>query len=342
VPGRPVNALQVATEVTRIAATPASPQERAEALLEPLRRVVPYEGAWISLLDPELREQPPLVSRGYPDALVRYGRSPAGVAEIELVGLPRLRGAYRHGDLSSISRGDLRSWTHYLAPAGYRGGLSAALFTFDGRYIGLLALTTETCAHPTRAARDLVTMLAPTIAAAVDPMRLISAAAMVVQEAQAAVVLTRAGDTLPVPGLPGHPLLDRGSPVLDVAASVLAARAEYVTFLCPYQTDAGCGARVTVLHCAEQPPYYLTGAVVVSAPGNRNGLDRTELEILGLLIEDWSIERIAAALSIEAVAVREAVATIQDKLAAPNPAIAALRALRRGTFIPAALSRARG
>jgi DNA-binding CsgD family transcriptional regulator len=339
-PGRSMNALAVAAEVTGIASMPASPQERAEAMLEPLRRVVPFVGAWISLLDPELSEQPPLVSHGYPDALIQYGRSPAGVAEIEQLGLHRLHGAYRHGDLS-MNLAEVRSWTEYLVPAGVRGGLSATLFTLDGRYLGLLGLTTDTPKHPTCAARDLVGALVPTIAAALNPMRLISAAALIIRDAQAAVVLTRAGKTLPVPGLPGHPLLHQGSPVLGVAATILAAQGEYAAFLCPYATaDADGEVRVTVLDCAKHPPYYLTGAVVVSPASVRHRLDRTELEILGLLLEDWSPRRIAAALAVDENAIRDAIATIQDKLAAPSPGIALMRAVRQGTYIPRALSRA--
>ena len=56
---------------------PGRVDRRAEALLAPLRRVVPFRGVWISLLEPERREQPPLVSRGYPDALTRYMGGPA-------------------------------------------------------------------------------------------------------------------------------------------------------------------------------------------------------------------------------------------------------------------------
>jgi DNA-binding CsgD family transcriptional regulator len=334
-PGRPVDVVQVAAQVTRIASMPASPRERAEALLEPLGRLVPFVGAWISLFDPELRQQPPLVSRGYPDALVQYAQSAAGVAEIEQLGIQRLRGAYRHGDVP-ISMAGVRSWTQFLVPAGVRGGLSAALYTLDGRYLGLLGLTTDTMAHPTHAARDLVTALVPTIASAVDPMRLISTAAMIVRDAQAAVVLTRAGKTLPLPGMPGHPLLCHGSPVLSVAGTILAAGGQYATFLCPYSTGE---ARVTLLDCAEHPPYYLAGAVVVSAAGDRQGLDRTELEVLGLLLEEWPTQRIATALGIGEGAVGDAVSSIQHKLDAPTLDIATMRALRQGMYIPAALSR---
>jgi hypothetical protein len=89
-----------AIEITQIVSMPGGIDQRAEALLEPLHQVVPFEGAWLSLLDPERREQPPLVSRGYPAELIRYMSGPAGVAEIELLGLNRNSGATRVADLS--------------------------------------------------------------------------------------------------------------------------------------------------------------------------------------------------------------------------------------------------
>ena len=143
-----------ATPVARIASVPTSIDQRAQLLLEPLGRVVPFQGAWISLLDPEAAEQPPLVCHGYPSGLRSYMAGPAGVAEIEMLGLNR-SGATRLSDLR-IDLQQVRSWAEYLAPAGFRGGLVAGLFTRDGRYLGMLGLNTDTAEHPTEAARDLI------------------------------------------------------------------------------------------------------------------------------------------------------------------------------------------
>src|SRR4029453_16830951 len=120
---------------------PGRIDQRAEALLEPLRRVVPFRGAWISLLEPERCEQPPLISQGYPDALNRYMSGPAGVADIALLGPNRPGGAARLGEVPA--------WAEYLAPAGFRGGVAAGLFAPDGRYLGMLGLNTDTAGHPT-------------------------------------------------------------------------------------------------------------------------------------------------------------------------------------------------
>jgi hypothetical protein len=99
--------------------------------------------------------------------------------------LNRSRGATRLRDLP-IHLAEVPSWAEYLAPAGFRGGLVVPLFTPDGRYLGLLALNTDTVTHPTTAARDLISTLTPMIACAVDPMRSIAAAVGIIRDAAAA------------------------------------------------------------------------------------------------------------------------------------------------------------
>jgi hypothetical protein len=60
----PPGALEVAVEIGRIAATPGRIEERAAALLDPLRRVVSFQAVQIALLDPE---------RGAPVSLAQPG-----------------------------------------------------------------------------------------------------------------------------------------------------------------------------------------------------------------------------------------------------------------------------
>src|SRR4051794_24997636 len=299
--------VKIAAEVARIASVHTSIDQRAQLLLEPLGRVVPFQGAWISLLDPEAREQPPLVCHGYPSGLRSYMAGPAGVAEIEMLGLDR-SGATRLSDLP-IDLQQVRSWAEYLAPAGFRGGLAAGLCTPDGRYLGMLGLNTDSVAHPTVAARDLMTRLAPMIAHAVDPMRSLTAAVTLVRNAEAGIVLTRAGNALPLPGLPTHPLLTPGSDVLTTATQLVTGRRGRVAFLCPDpgNDDVDGHVRITILTLPPQPPYSLTAVVAVSRPGDLRGLSGDELGILGPLVEDWSDQRIAAALQLPLPSVTEKV-----------------------------------
>jgi DNA-binding CsgD family transcriptional regulator len=329
--------VKIAAEVAGIASVPTSIDQRAQLLLEPLGRVVPFQGAWISLLDPEAPEQPPLVCHGYPSGLRSYMAGPAGMAEIEMLGLDR-SGATRLSDLP-IDLQQVRSWAEYLAPAGFRGGLAAGLFTPDGRYLGMLGLNTDSVAHPTVAARDLITKLAPMIAHAVDPMRSLTAAVTLVRHAEAGIVLTRAGNALPLPGLPTHPLLTLGSDVLRVAAQRLTQGDRHATFLCRPGDGAAAGhARVTMLACPPDVPRHLAAVVAVSPAGDLHGLTGLELVILGMLVEDWSDQRIAAALHLPLVAVTEHVEHVLAKLGVPTRLLATLRALRLGLYVPRPLN----
>jgi DNA-binding CsgD family transcriptional regulator len=338
-PTLPAGGLEVAIEIARIAATPGAIEHRAQELLDPLHRVVPFEGAWISLLDPELREQPPLIHYGYPESFAEYMRGPGGVDEIERVGLSHNRAAIRIQDVT-VPLEQLLGWAEYLAPAGFRGAVGVGLFTPYGRYLGVVGLYTDTELHPTEAARDLIGLLAPMIAVALDPMLSIAAAARIVRHAEAGVVLTRTGNTLPLPGLPTHPMLTPGSDALTAVAELLAVRQPHASFLCPMSVCDGADghSRITMLACPPRPPYYATAVVAVSPAGNLPGLTGRELEILGLLIEDWSDQRIAGALGLPVQTVADHIARAMAKLDAQTRVLATTRALRQGLYVPRPLA----
>jgi hypothetical protein len=331
----PKDATQIVADVARIASAPGRIGQRAQSLLEPLHNVVPFEAAWISLLDPEARVQPPLVSQGYPERVRDYLCGPAGVEETEIVGLNRSRGAVRMSDLP-IPLNELRSWEQYLAPAGFRGGLGAGLFTSDGRYLGVLGLNTDTSAHPTEAARNLISKLTTTIADAIDPMRSITAAVRIIRDADAGIILTRAGNALPLPGLPTHPLLSPGSTVLPAAIEQLSDAALHATFLAPH---GGSHARITVLACPIDTPQYLRAIVTICPARDLRDLTGPELELLGLLIDDWPDQRIATTLNLPLPTVVEHIERVRTKLQAPNRLLTTVRALRAGLYIPTSLSR---
>ena len=341
----PPAGLDVAIEVGWIASAPASNEERAEALLESLRRVVPFQAARIALLDPKRREPVSLVVEGYDDRARTYFDSPAVVEELELLGLFRERRPVLIRDLP-VPPAEVRGWVEFLEPVGFREGLAVGLFTPDGRFVGLLGMNTDSAAHPTDAARDLIGLLAPGIAHAVDPLNPITAAARLVQDATAGIVLTRAGDALPLPGLPAHPLLTAGSTVLTVATGLLAGGAVHAGFLCPYArwdtSDDHGYFRLTVLALPSQAPQYLEAVVVVSPPGDISALTPRELQILGLLVEGWPNPRIAGALVITEHTVATHVEHILTKLAVPTRTAAAVRALRQGLYVPRLLTGVQG
>src|ERR1700750_2984505 len=94
--------VKVVFEVAEIASAPGSIGERAAALLEPLRRVIACEGAWIGLRDPGRRGHLSLVQYGYDDGTRAYLDGPRALSEIEQVGIER-RAPIRLRDLPSVA-----------------------------------------------------------------------------------------------------------------------------------------------------------------------------------------------------------------------------------------------
>jgi DNA-binding CsgD family transcriptional regulator len=313
------NDLSVALDVGMIASRPGTSEERAELLLEPLHRLVPFQAACILILDAECRKPTPLVSYGYDETTLGYLQTPKHDDGIGLLGLDRDHHARRLRD----------------TPAGFRGVLAVGLFTSDGRYLGVLCLSTDDPGQPTPAARELIGELAPVIANAVDPLRSIMPLARMVPGVLAGAVLTESGEVLPLPGMDRHPLLEPGSET--VAAAVRFSReTAWGSFLRPLRGGDGeeGHARLTVLACPPLTPYQTTAVVVVSPPGDLHGLTRRELQIAGLLIEGWPNQRIAAHLFIAERTVATHVEHILAKLGSPTRASAAVRALQYGLYVP--------
>jgi hypothetical protein len=329
---------QVMVELAGIAAAAASIEERARALLEVLRRVVPSQAAWLALRDPERGTHMPLATLGDTDPLRAYFQTPAAETEVELIGMNRRRPPMLVRDLP-VPPGELQAWTDHLWPAGFRGGLAAGLFAGDGRHLGFLSLLTDAADRPAEAERRIIGLLTPLIAHAVDRMRTAAAAASIVHDAVGGVVLTRGGEALALPGLPPHPLLVRGAPALRVAAVQLSNGGSHATFLCPDRGGpAGTGfVRVTVLGCARPHLDHLLAAVTVSPPGSLRGLTPPQLHVLGLLIEGWPDPRIAAALNTTEHALADRLWPILAAFDTPDRTTAAVRADREGLYLPGIL-----
>ncbi|MEU8612406.1 LuxR C-terminal-related transcriptional regulator [Actinoplanes sp. NPDC048791] len=334
----PPRAAEVAVEVTALANLPASLAERAEAILHPLRQVIPFQAVRIALLDPELRRHEPLTCHGHNDRIREYMTTPQDYDEVERLGL-RGTTPLRIRDLP-VPLQEIPTWMELFRPAGFRDGLGVGLVTHDGRPIGFLGLNTDTPAHLSPAACNLMRLLAPTIAHAVDPLRSLTVLARIVQRMTAATVLTTSGGTLPLPGLPTHPLLEATSVVLPAVIAHLGRTPDYATFLAPYDrppTEAG-HVRITLLGCDGPPPRHLRAVVAVSAPGDLHELTGTELEILGALVNGATAASIAVARGIPVKNVDGHLERIRFKLTVADQATAVLRAAREGLYIPAGLA----
>ena len=337
----PAAAAGVLLDVARIATSPWPVQERAEALLEPLGRLLPFDGAWLALTHPDRRGHLSLLGTGYDEKTRAYLDGPVPVEDIERLGLARPHPPMRAAD-SPVPVAELPAWADCLHPAGFREGVGTGLFTRNGRYLGFLALFTESAAPPDEDARDALGVLSPLIAAAVDPMQSVVAATLLVRGAMAGVVMGPSGPT-PLPGMPDHPMLASGARVLGAAVERLQCGG-MVSFLAPDDAcrDAGRHVRVTVLGVHPDPPCQVSAVVVLSPPGQLRGLTPRELDVLGLLVDGCSNRAIAAEFVVTERTVATHVEHILVKLEASSRAFAAVRAQREGLYVPRSLAVRRG
>ncbi|HET7490116.1 MAG TPA: helix-turn-helix transcriptional regulator [Acidimicrobiales bacterium] len=331
---RPGEAGDIAREVSRIATMPGDPAERAAALLVPLHRLLPFDGAWLALRDDDGRGHRSLVSTGWDRRTGAYLDGLVLVDEIELLGMARSRTPLRVADFP-VPASELRTWAECLLPAGLREGLGLCLFAADGRHLGFLGLFTTSSAVPSDAARDLLAALGPALAQAIDPLGSAAAAARTVHGATAAVLLTGTGGVEEVPGLPGHAALDSGSPVLEAARSLLDG--PQTSFLVPAPDEPGGYLTATAMGVPVDVPHHLSGIVVLSPCGDLCGLTPRELEVLGLLIAGLHNGEAARCLFVTPRTIATHIEHILAKLEASTRALAAVRAQRRGLFVPPAL-----
>jgi DNA-binding CsgD family transcriptional regulator len=322
-------------ELGEIASSAESSPQRALASLQTLRRLVPYDGAWMALADPFSRRYTSLASVDLDEPTLDFLRGTQMAHDIEVTW------AHRNRPLLSPSNvpypvEELRTWADCLIPAGYREALAVPLFELEGRHVGFMALLSRSRQSPSPATRRRLSRLAPVLARSIDPMRSLLTAARMVRGATAGVVLRGDGGTEPLPGLVDHGLLATGSPVLAVARTGIRGQRVYSSFLWPlggrHAPDGH--VRITALASTDGVPERLTGMVLLSPATDVHGLTPRELEVLGLLVDGCSNQEIASALVVAQRTVAAHLEHILAKLAAPTRTLAAVRAERAGLYVP--------
>jgi hypothetical protein len=318
-------------ELSEIAASPGSVGQRAQDSLEALGGVVPYAAAWIGVRDPETRQHRPVATQGHTEPLARYFALPDADDDLEQLGLNRLRPPMCARDLPA-PLADIRAWGEYLLPAGFQDGFAMGLFSADGRHLGFISLLTDDPAERTTAYRGIVEALRPLLAQAVDRLPSLASVARLAPDAVGGVALTRAGRTLPLPGLPEHPLLASGSTVTAVARELLTAPGTHASFLCPFPEAPGGLVRITVLDCGDQPPDHLSALLLVRRVAVPQGLRLTDLQMFGALLQGWHVEQITARLPGPHPAVRLPRLAAELQLRSPRHLL--LHVAREGYYVP--------
>jgi DNA-binding CsgD family transcriptional regulator len=329
---------ELAAELSGIGGSALGHGARAEAVLDLLQRVYPFDAGVVTLFDPIRNRPVSLTSRGHPPRVRRYHESAQVIDDFAQISMLRPHQPPVRADDEMPASETMRGWWEFMHPAGFRAAVGLVLTTADGRYLGNLGLQSADGRAPDAARVRLLHHVTRLIADTLDPLRTLAAIASLVAHASAGVGLTHAATTMALPGLPDDALLAAGSPVLHAAAARLRGGPQLFTFLSPAPGTGGL-VRVTALACPPQPASDLHGVVVLSpAPQERHGLTLRELQVLGLLVEGCSNVEIAVALRL---APRTAVAHLEHimvKLAATSRTVAAVQALRQGLYIPTELT----
>ena len=325
--------------LTEIAASPGRLQDRGDALLTELRRHVPFDSAWLSLVEPQGSGYSSVASASLDRSVETYLGGPKMARDIELTGTNRDRTPLSPSDLPYPAE-ELATWAECLIPAGYHEALAVALYTPDQGHVGFLALLSGSKRRPDEHVRLRLAELAPVIARGIDPMRSLAAVARIVRGAEAGVVLCSGGTTRLLPGLAHDPLLADGSGALSAARAALRTGQAYTSFLWPRggRRAPDGHVRVTALSGTDDLPAVWTGMALLSPAEDLRGLTPRELEVLGLLIAGYGNQQIADALVVAPRTVAAHVEHILHKLAAPSRTLAAVRAQRAGLYVPAGTS----
>jgi DNA-binding CsgD family transcriptional regulator len=327
-------------ELAEIAASPGPGSERAQAMLDRLRRLVPFDAAWMALANPMASSYTSLASSDLEEGILEYLSGPQMAHDIEVTETDRARPPLSPSDLP-YPAGDLPTWAECLLPAGIHEALAVALFDNGQRHVGFLVLFSGSKQPPPLVARRRLHRLTRVLAHGIDPLRSLAATARVVGDATAGAVLCCGRAIRPLPGLGGDALLAEGSPVVTVARSCLEDGQVFASFLWPrggrHAPDGH--VRVTVLASPEKASTSLLGTVVLSPVTDLRGLTPRELEVLGLLIDGFSNQQIARALVVAPRTVAAHLEHILVKLGAPTRTLAAVRAEREGLYVPLSPSR---
>ncbi|TKJ19632.1 helix-turn-helix transcriptional regulator [Blastococcus sp. CCUG 61487] len=319
------------------AASIGSTSERAHAMLEVLRRIIPFDGAFLAFADPLGHGYHSLVSVDLDVRTAEFLAGPQVARDIEATGTDRARPPLGPSDLPYPAE-ELPTWAECLIPSGIHQGLGVALFAPGRRHVGHLAVLSGSRQPPSPAIRRRLGRLAPVFARGIDPMRSLIAAARLVRGATAAVVLRADGGCQALPGMPVDARLVDRSPVLAAARERIADGHLYSSFLWPVGGSHAPGGhvRLTVLAAPEDVPPGLTAVALLSPAPDLHGLTPRELEVLGFLVEGCSNHEIARALVVAARTVAAHLEHILVKLGAPTRTLAAVRAERDGLYVPAA------
>ncbi|MFI9205999.1 response regulator transcription factor [Streptomyces sp. NPDC053048] len=319
--------LSAALHVRRTAHRAVDGTGDADTVLTALSAVIDYDHASLSRWDP-LRRRHLTLAGSYPAGATRY-------IESRLHDDPGFS-LIRHSsdttrwwhDVPGPVRRTSTGFHDVLEPLGVEDGVAQCLFAADGRYVGILNVSTTRTRCDQPAVRAVMTLLGECLAAVTDPLlgprssggragsgdAVGGSCAVLLPEDEGAAPVTMSGE--PLPGL-----TEAGSPLATLLRRTAARQRMPATVLVPYRQ------RMLELHLTRQD----AGTVVVCRTVARpSALSPRELEVLAELTQGRTNREIAERLFLSPRTVATHVEHILAKLDVPNRAAAAGRAVAWG------------
>lgn len=316
-----------AAQIGALVATVTDPAEIAADSLARFRAIVPYCGVALCAWDPLTRAHRAIGSIDYPSEVLGY--LTAGYFRLDPAYHKMRRGETaltRWRDMPA-SYLDSYSVACVFRPSGYREGLTAYLTTRDSRYAGAFHVSTASPHDPTDRACAMIDWLRPVFASICDVMRGPLWLAASLEPCAHAVIVSRAGEAIELPGRAAGQWLSRDSVLLRLIRPRLGRELRFL-----WDDGDGGWHRIHVLPSgagtllSETPtllPYELTPR---------------ELDVLTLVAAGWSNQAIADALIVTARTVATHVEHLLEKLDCRNrvacTALAITHGLIRGSLIP--------
>ncbi|MFI2073813.1 MULTISPECIES: helix-turn-helix transcriptional regulator [Streptomyces] len=300
----------------------------ADAVLTALSAVIDHDHASLSRWDPLLRRHVTLAG-SYPAGTNRY-------IETRLHDDPAFA-LMRHApgstswwhDVPAPVRRASTGFQEVLEPLGVQDGVAQCLFSTDGRYVGILNVSTTRVRCDQPAVRAVMTLLGESLAAVADPLAGHRSPGPGASGHTCAVLLPDAEDadyaeeaapvTLSGEPLPG--LTEAGSPLVALLRRTAARRTLPATVLVPYRQ------RMLELHLTRQGDRTVAVCRTVTRPA---ALSPRELEVLAELTQGRTNREIADRLYVSPRTVATHIEHILAKLDVPNRVAAAGRAVAWG------------
>ncbi|MGK5544264.1 response regulator transcription factor [Streptomyces sp. URMC 127] len=320
--------LSAALDVREAARHAVRGKGAADNVLAALSAVIDHDHASLSRWDPLLRRHVTLAG-SYPAGPTRY-------IETRLHDDPAFA-LIRHTpgttswwhDVPAPVRGASTGFQEVLEPLGVQDGVAQCLYSADGRYVGILNLSTTRARCDQPAVRAVMTLLGECLAAVADPLAGHRSPGPGSSGHTCAVLLPDTGDAegagdpapVTVSGEPLPGLTEAGSPLVALLRRTAARRTLPATVLVPYRQ------RMLELHLSRQGDRTVVVCRTVARPA---ALSPRELEVLAELTQGRTNREIADRLYVSPRTVATHIEHILAKLDVPNRVAAAGRAVAWG------------